>query len=253
MKYFLTLLFFIHTSANAFTLIQINSPKFPVSNVNVEFSADSCANTGTSIQEWRDIVEESIDNYWNTVASSSLRLKISGFSTATIATDDYVTSIGKASTNSILIGCSTSTTIFPITTNVASGRLNWNDPKQAVVLINNTPGTAVALMSRESKIIVLAHEIGHTLGLGHSSYPDALMYYNSTYQTLKTLHKDDIDGITYLYPNHSPVSCGTVMDIKNDTPLMNNFIISLLFGLFLLALPKKIAKSLRKKQGAVFS
>ena len=45
---------------------------------------------------------------------------------------------------------------------------------------------------------VALHEIGHTLGLGHSDHPDAVM--NASYQgSRRTLHADDIAGIVALY------------------------------------------------------
>lgn len=46
---------------------------------------------------------------------------------------------------------------------------------------------------------VATHEIGHLLGLGHSSVPQAVMY--ASYGGLRrTLHADDVAGIRRLYP-----------------------------------------------------
>jgi hypothetical protein len=49
---------------------------------------------------------------------------------------------------------------------------------------------------------VCAHEFGHNLGLGHSSYQQATMYYAINYgdDSKRTLYSDDINGIDYLYP-----------------------------------------------------
>ena len=44
---------------------------------------------------------------------------------------------------------------------------------------------------------VVAHELGHVLGLGHSEIEDSLMF--ATYRGRRTLHRDDIAGCEYLY------------------------------------------------------
>jgi hypothetical protein len=48
--------------------------------------------------------------------------------------------------------------------------------------------------------VVVAHEVGHVLGLGHSANKGALMYYDATAKTTASLAQDDVDGLTYLYP-----------------------------------------------------
>lgn len=45
---------------------------------------------------------------------------------------------------------------------------------------------------------VITHELGHTLGLGHSSNYSAIMYAYMHGQS--SLHQDDINGVSYLYP-----------------------------------------------------
>ena len=48
---------------------------------------------------------------------------------------------------------------------------------------------------------VAAHEFGHAIGLGHSFYFDATMYWSGGDQQLRTLSDDDIRGVRYLYGN----------------------------------------------------
>jgi hypothetical protein len=52
---------------------------------------------------------------------------------------------------------------------------------------------------------IAAHELGHALGLNHSSASDATMYPSYSYcsQALRTLATDDINGAKALYPNVS--------------------------------------------------
>ncbi|XP_059913227.1 collagenase 3-like isoform X2 [Gadus macrocephalus] len=56
--------------------------------------------------------------------------------------------------------------------------------------------------------LVAAHEFGHSLGLGHSRDPGALMYPNYIYKNPDTfqLPRDDVNGIQSLYgPNVTPI------------------------------------------------
>ncbi|KJR40152.1 secreted protein containing Peptidase M10A and M12B, matrixin and adamalysin domain protein [Candidatus Magnetoovum chiemensis] len=57
---------------------------------------------------------------------------------------------------------------------------------------------------------VLAHELGHTLGVGHTTDNTALMYpYAHGDGRGGQLAQDDIDGITYLYPAPTPTPTPT--------------------------------------------
>lgn len=63
---------------------------------------------------------------------------------------------------------------------------------------------------------VFLHENGHFPGLGHSSYPAAVMYayYNDVQ---RVLHWDDEEGITYLYDNDvTGVVSGSVKDSSGN-------------------------------------
>ena len=49
---------------------------------------------------------------------------------------------------------------------------------------------------------LVAHELGHGVPLNHSSNSEATMWptVNAGETKMRTLHQDDIDGITFLYP-----------------------------------------------------
>ena len=47
---------------------------------------------------------------------------------------------------------------------------------------------------------ILVHELGHALGLGHSSDPRATMFATGSGLRWRSLEKDDIDGVCSLYP-----------------------------------------------------
>ncbi|CAH2009329.1 unnamed protein product [Acanthoscelides obtectus] len=46
--------------------------------------------------------------------------------------------------------------------------------------------------------MVVAHEIGHALGISNSATPDAIMY-EMYQQKICALHVDDINAVQYLY------------------------------------------------------
>lgn len=101
----------------------------------------------------------------------------------------------------------------------------------AYLLINVEPGSSGNVADADPTLaaVVLAHEIGHVLGLGHSADTDALMYFNAAAKTRLSLAQDDIDGISYLYPRDELRSdafgCGTVMSASGGaiTGAMNRF------------------------------
>ncbi|XP_057493626.1 metalloendoproteinase 2-MMP-like [Actinidia eriantha] len=92
-----------------------------------------------------------------------------------------------------------------------SGRLHLDGDENWVV--NGSPSTAYAAVDLES---VAVHEIGHLLGLGHSSVEEAIMYPTiSTGSRRVELASDDIQGIQYLYgsnPNYNGSTAATTQE-----------------------------------------
>jgi len=71
---------------------------------------------------------------------------------------------------------------------------------------STVPGSGIDIES------VALHEFGHWLSLGHSDNPDAIMY-EVLYGVQHTLHQDDMDGISFIYPAES-----TPTEAPTDTP-----------------------------------
>lgn len=132
---------------------------------------------------------------WNSAPTSNLRLSRGADSSATAASNPPVlvcsTTFGAdtgAPVNSVPGAGS-----FGISGDrIVSGILTLNAEAGAGANISNFTETQLA--------IIIAHELGHVFGLGHSEEQSALMYYNASTKETFALHQDDIDGITYLYP-----------------------------------------------------
>lgn len=100
-----------------------------------------------------------------------------------------------------------------------------------VIVLNVQENALANISTMDSNLVkvVLAHEMGHVLGLGHSDTKDALMYYDGTPKKHLSLAQDDVDGISYLYPRDELqgdplMGCGT---IRGATPLQMTLILGI--------------------------
>lgn len=246
--------FLFATQVYAFTLNTNINANFDDSEVKIYVTSNStCTNAGISNSELLSIAVDAANKFWNKVPSSYLRLKEGGTLSTTdskflsgilCVTDsdtscDTATSVPKVT--DIVIACNSDTTknftsssyyALTVPNNFSSKKI-----KGSVILVNDSTNTQFDKLSREEMVNVIGHELGHAVGLGHTKDKAALMYYSEFFSRHR-LGQDDIDGITYLYPNklHGCSSIfGTINTIGNDSdfppPSASSFIFQLIFGM----------------------
>lgn len=215
-KFIVLALLFFTQSAFAFTLTTPNEGQKGWENASVELllNPEGCP----GIVE--ELIQESMD-VWNGIETSNLKLSL-GYTSIPI----QQASAG-ASQEIPAIYCVSqfSQTVPGIDANSIPGfataaRLNGQDYLDyGIIVLNTQDGAAanISTMDRDVVKIVLAHEIGHLLGLGHSKETKALMYYSAGVKTKLGLSKDDVDGMTYLYPRDElgkdkMLGCGVVLN-----------------------------------------
>ena len=251
MKLFILLISFI-TSFNVFSFTLNNNVDlaFGKNEVLVNVAANSCSHIGLTDAEILSAVQVGVDQYWNKAPTSRLKLRAGSiknvaaiYKTGTICLPS--TSCDPDPTlavdSDILISCNTNSANFTSTAVLAvtvPNNINGQSIQGALVLIYDiTPANQMVLKSRDEKIAIIAHELGHAIGLGHSPIQDSLMYY-STVNVRKSLGSDDIDGISYLYPKEQPISCGSITD-RNQ---VNQFFLPMIVGILFIAIMSRASK-----------
>ncbi|MGK5089228.1 matrixin family metalloprotease [Bdellovibrionota bacterium FG-2] len=157
---------------------------------------------------------------WNGVSTSRLTV-LRGDSVSVIASDIA----SKVSPGNPVIICDpnfTATSGFdgnyvPAVTMVNSISDTTSRITFAYMLLNGQAKKAANLKNIPADLVavVIAHEMGHILGLGHSADINALMYFDASDKSEVRLSMDDVDGVTYLYPrqelsNSKLFGCATV-------------------------------------------
>ncbi|MBP9681264.1 MAG: matrixin family metalloprotease [Bacteriovorax sp.] len=241
--------FMISLKADAFTLNNSGGLIFGKNEVSVHVANGNCANIGIDENELLLIVGNAVDQYWNQSPTSRLKLRkgslqnlSSAYKTDAICTNNSLAASSDTCTpntdlsvsSDILITCNDNASNFS-----SSGVLAVTVPNNIVgnsiigslIMINDSSSNQFKLKSYDEKVSIIAHEIGHAFGLGHSPVKDSLMYY-STVDMRKNLGFDDIDGISYLYPKQQPISCGSITE-KTTPNSLTGMIIGLLLASFI--------------------
>lgn len=248
---FILIALFISSFSHAWTLNNNFGASFKDDKVKVYVDAGTtCAGVSLTADELKGMITPAVDDFWNRVPTSSLELKAAGFSDPITTmnhgrlcspTDDDCITDGEndpggliPAVKDIVIACNDNIDNFGASNVLAVTIPNKFSGKSivgAVILIND--GSTFGTLSKSDQISVIAHEIGHAIGLGHSKETEALMYYRTVDQR-KRLGQDDVDGVSYLYPIHGDAYglCGTVTTTNppGNPPL---FQMGIAFGLLI--------------------
>lgn len=248
MKYFLLIcLFFFSQSALSFTLNSSDNPNFkgwPSETVEFVLNPTNCPSSVVGL------IESAFD-VWRNVPSSKIKLKLVSVTATTSGPTNPTTIFCENNFGALLGGGAQDDDSIP---GVAQLIPNGDYATAGQLILNTSSGQAsINTYNPEIVKIVLAHEIGHILGLGHSQDTSALMYYDASSKNTMSLSQDDIDGISYLYPRdelNGDELFGGCGRIYTNSPPNNLSRIVLIFVLsmpFLLALAfKQNHRSLKK-------
>lgn len=202
-------LLLVASRAQAFTLLADLSAGWDTTSLTFEVNESSCTGLGISAGELHEAIDAAVDA-WNSVPTANLKLVKGGDST------------GTANASSPVIYCST-TPGNSIAGTGSVGVLGGRPVVGGLVLNGDVTKDAYfgSLTSAQQKIVV-THEIGHVLGMGHSDQEYALMYYNIGEKAELRLSQDDIDALTWLHPRNEfsdgIMGCSTAEASEKGTP-----------------------------------
>ena len=197
-----------YSVGSAFTLVGSDPDLKGWNTETLKFEVNTASCAGYDID---GALEDAIE-VWNSVSTSALEVKKSGQTTSTVVSDPPVVFCDSAFGTGLSAGADPDVVPGGGVPEFQNGRLSGG----ALILnINSGAGANIDRYSRKQLAIILGHEIGHILGLGHSAQKKALMYYDASAKKSLRLSQDDMDGITYLYPRDElagqlPFGCGVV-------------------------------------------
>lgn len=212
MKFALSLLF-LAPLAQAFTLNSQTTDIMGWSNSNVQLQVNP-ANCPAGI-DVPGIISAAAD-VWNNAPNSSLKVTYGG--TTTNTTYSAPTAVYCETNFQSVTGADQNYVPGAASVGYVGGRI-----AAGILYLNASAGSAnIANYDLKTLKIILAHEIGHILGLGHSATRNALMYFDGSDKKVMSLAQDDIDGIAYLYPTDESqdkkfAGCGLVKTPRPPT------------------------------------
>ena len=182
--------------AFSFTLLGPNIRGYLASPLNVHMDS-SCTS------DLSNVLNDAID-FWNQAPHSGLVLE-RGYDVAYASADV----VNYNFEESIVVLCSTNFSAdangFDANSVLGVGSTRDTDFDGHIdkgrMIINFTPNAQANFNASDgaTQELTVIHELGHVLGLGHSSEPGAIMYFTTNGKGEVNLHQDDIDGLRHLY------------------------------------------------------
>ena len=254
----LILLFFLTSQAHSFTLLWNIPPRFPSGNITIKVNTTNC-NSGVSesYTEIQSLLKEAVDNYWNQIYSSSLNFKVEGTITVTNTAEE----LAAAAKNFVAVGCvdmGNSSSSYAAASLACLKSNGVCTDARGYMYMNDNSNSPWKNAERNIKVAILAHEIGHTIGIGHSQKSYALMYYATNNSDIQTyLSEDDADAATFLYPDDPSLlglggDCGAVasthLKYSHKKSILYNLspLAGLFFGGFLILCIRRVASLFRR-------
>ena len=248
MKYLIVCFIFFSFQADAFLLNTSTGAAFGTSEVNIYITSNStCTNAGFTKERLLETAVSAANKFWASVPTANISFKSGGvlqstdnlFLTGKLCATNCNAATDVPVVNDIVIACNSNSTdnftadsvlALTVPNNVTSSEI-----KGSVILLNDTATTSFKNLSSAELESLMAHEVGHAVGLGHTKDSAALMYHLNS-STRGKLAQDDIDGISYLYPNQFDGCKGLFGGvISSQIPPKNRghnpFILSLILGL----------------------
>lgn len=199
------------TSAHAFTLISsLLHSGWDTQTLTFQVNESSCTAAGVSADSVNTAVDAAIE-LWNKAPTSGLKLAKGATTTSTSYASDPVIYC-KSTTQSNTVAGTGGITI--LSNKPYTGGLELNGDSTKVAYFGG--------LDANTQAMIVAHEIGHVLGLGHTEKEYGLMYYDLSDKEHVNFSQDDIDGLTWLNPRDELsggiMGCATIQEIGNRTP-----------------------------------
>lgn len=240
-------------SSFTFTFNNNLEARFNDSNISVYIASHTCDEINLTPTELVNLTKKAVSLFWNTVNTSSLHLDVKGLLDVNDAfkSEGVCTELGNDGSctfnqnmlpdGGIIISCNNSAEGNGFTSSILAvsvpNNTNGNEILGSVVLLNDTADTKFNELNEEEQMAVLAHEIGHAFGLGHSTVNDSLMYF-ATVKKRISLGQDDRDAISYLYPPNSNIANCATVSTNNSNQSITQFFMGAIAMFFIFQLTR---------------